>query len=98
MTPSDINDLSQKLTDLHLVIKDNHSEVQTSLTKIDCAMGTLSEKVEEHEDAIEGNGKDGLKLRVDRMEQNDSRRVWHFRTIWLAMIGVIGRVIYKAFN
>ena len=95
---SDINDLSQKLTDLHMVIKDNHSEVQTSLTKIDCNMTSLSEKVEEHEEKLEGNGKDGLILKVDRMEQNDARRTWHFRTIWVAIVAVCGRIAYKIFN
>jgi ferritin-like metal-binding protein YciE len=35
---------------------------------------------------LQDNGKPGLITRVDRLEQVESKRAWHIRTVWAAMV------------
>jgi len=43
---------------------------------------------------IDGNGKDGLKVRVDRLEQGDARRKWLLRVIVIAIAAQLATIIF----
>lgn len=46
---------------------------------------------------IEGtNDAPGMKVRVDRLEQAESRRVWTLRAIIGGVITLVGKAIYEA--
>lgn len=48
---------------------------------------------EAYHDMIYGNGKPGLQLRLDRLEQDNNRRTWQLRTIWIALLAAAGGFI-----
>lgn len=50
---------------------------------------TLMKMLEKHDRDINGNGKDGLKSEVDRLNQIEKSRRWHIRMIWAALMGSI---------
>jgi len=55
--------------------------------------------VQKHDDVIQGkNNSPGLKTKIDRLEQSEKKRAWHFRTIWGAMVGVVMKVFYDTFG
>ena len=43
---------------------------------------------------LEGNGRDGLLVRVDRLEQAEQRRSWLVRVIAAAVIGLIAKMTF----
>ncbi len=43
---------------------------------------------------LEGNGRDGLLVRVDRLEQTEQRRSWLVRVIAAAVIGLIAKLMF----
>jgi len=43
---------------------------------------------------IDGNGGNGLKVRVDRLEQQEARRVWVDRAIFIGIVGLLLQVIF----
>jgi hypothetical protein len=44
-----------------------------TLASIEGKLDNHIEKIEDHESTLFGNGKDGLKIRVDRLEQDHAR-------------------------
>ncbi|NLF30560.1 MAG: hypothetical protein GX591_06700 [Planctomycetes bacterium] len=43
---------------------------------------------------LEGNGRDGLLVRVDRLEQAEQRRSWLVRVIAAAVVGLIAKTMF----
>ncbi|MFW6145748.1 MAG: hypothetical protein ACOC7R_00275 [Planctomycetota bacterium] len=43
---------------------------------------------------LEGNGRDGLLVRVDRLEQAEQRRSWLVRVIAAVVIGLIAKMTF----
>ena len=39
------------------------------------------------DEVFDGNGRPGMKTRVDRLEVADRDRTWHIRTLWVAILG-----------
>ena len=48
----------------------------------------ITEVVNELKLTLNGNGSLGLKTRVDRLEQTDGSRKWHFRAAWAAILSM----------
>lgn len=41
------------------------------------------------DETMNGNGHPGIKTRVDRLEQNEERRAWHMRAVWVGVLTAI---------
>ena len=61
--------------------------------KLDFLLSTLEKHVKTDDahferigDVLDGNGTLGMKTRVDRLEQSESTRKWHIRTLWAAIV------------
>lgn len=49
-------------------------------------------KIRKH---LYGNGEGvGLVTRLDRLEQAEENRKWHFRTLYTSTIGIVGKLFY----
>jgi len=70
---------------------------RVTLQTLDQKLDFLLEKLTEHsakdvenftniQHSLDGNGGPGMKVRLDRIEQLESGRKWHIRTIWGAMM------------
>ena len=71
-------DVLEKLNEMHTDILLTRSDLK----------GT-QETVQEHHKTLYGNGREGLNIRVDRIETSQSTA----HKVWLAMVGVAGTVI-----
>lgn len=47
---------------------------------------------------IEGNGKPAYATRIDRLEQIEVNKKYHFSAIWSAIIALIGKLFYDWFT
>lgn len=54
---------------------------------------TLREMMSKHEKFIYGNGRDGAKVRLDRLENYSDSQRWHFRTLWTAVVGLLAATV-----
>ncbi len=54
----------------------------------------INNKLDKIIESINGNGKDGLKVRVDRVERTHGRIVWTERAFIVGAIGLVGKIIY----
>ena len=62
------------------------TQIHVNQTHLQGSVETLTGKVESMDTLLRGNGKTGLILRVDRMEQTDKRRTWIIRTVLGAVL------------
>lgn len=51
-----------------------------------------------HATFIDGNGKDGAKVRLDRLEQSSHRGRWWMRIVALPVIGLLVTKVWAAFG
>lgn len=78
---------------------------RVTLALVGAKLDTLTELVKAHiakdellfkqiYDTLDGVGKDpGIRGRVDRLEQTEEGRRWHFRTLWSLAVGTAVSVI-----
>lgn len=60
-----------------------------TLATLDYKLDLALEKLIKHEEVLDGNGKPGLIIDVDRLKQEADSRKWHVRSIWGAFIASI---------
>lgn len=54
----------------------------------------LQRIVARHDRILLGTDKaPGLHMTVDRLEQNETRRVWHLRALWTALVTMVAKTI-----
>lgn len=53
---------------------------------------------EQMSEALNGNGKPGIKTRLDRLEQFHSGLIKHFWAIWVAVLGALAPAILDLFR
>lgn len=73
----------QLLTDVRLIL--------TEVAEIRTDNKSIKSRINKHEEILNGNGHEGLVIRVDRLMQSEVSRVWHIRAIWVAIIGGVGK-------
>lgn len=64
--------------------------------KLDDVIGHLDKFTRQFEDHTKKD--DEMYIKVDRLDQSEQRRTWHFRTIWTAMLALasaIGLAYFK---
>ena len=71
-------DVLEKLNEMHTDILLTRSDLKVT-----------QEDVREHHKSLYGNGREGLTIRVDRIETSQSTA----HKLWMAMVGVAGTVI-----
>ena len=57
----------------------------------------VSDLLSEHHRTLFGNGTDGhqgLRVDVDRLKQEENRRTWHIRALWVAFLGGTAKVVF----
>ena len=60
---------------------------------MDCQAEIL-EKVNRIVEFIEGNGKPGAKIRIDRLEQVEQNRIWAWRTMFGCVAGLVLKAVF----
>lgn len=75
--PDEIKEVLEKLTDMHVDIRLMKSDLEAT-----------RQIVQEHHTTLYGNGSDGLRIRVDRIEtaHKTLSRVWLFVTAGIATL------------
>ena len=71
---------------------ESHGTLQSELIE------KLATVLEKHDHVLNGNGSDGLKVKVDRLMDREENRRWHFRAIWGAILAIGGKVVYTLFK
>lgn len=51
--------------------------------------------IERHDESI--NGKDGLKIKVDRLDQSEKHRKWSIRSLWALTSAAVVKHLYSDF-
>lgn len=70
-------------------VLDKLNEMHTDILLTRSALKVTQEDVQEHHNVLFGNGREGLKIRVDRIETSQSTA----HKMWIAMVGIAGTVI-----
>ena len=65
------------------------------LAKIELAIITLQGQVTSLHQTLIGDGRDGLGIAVDRLEQAHQRMVWNYRLIGSALIGLVVKAVWE---
>jgi Uri superfamily endonuclease len=79
---------------------------KVTLSSIDRRLDDHIQQTKEYREEIKGeiakvlsclqdNGRPGLLTRVDRLEQTESKRVWHVRTLWAAVIAAFAQLFVR---
>ena len=83
------------------ILEDQQMSLQSDVTELKIAMATMAtetkamnKKLDTVVHSIEGNGKPGLNIRVDRLEQSGRLRS---KAIWLLVAAVISACVSVAF-
>ena len=87
----------QRITDDHEMRLREAEKNQSNLIAVDEKLTTLladhKETLWNHEQALFGSGSElGLKLKVDRLDQNDQRRAWLIRSIIGCFLTIVASV------
>ena len=70
-------------------VLDKLNEMHTDILLTRSSLKVTQEDVSDHHKILYGNGREGLKIRVDRIETSQSTA----HKMWLAMVGVASTVI-----
>lgn len=70
-------------------VLDKLNEMHTDILLTRSSLKATQEDVQDHHNTLYGNGREGLKIRVDRIETSQSTA----HKMWIAMVGVAGTVI-----
>ena len=73
-------------------------KIHERLASIETKLDAFLDGHKKHSEIIFGNGDEGLKLKIDRLEVDYESRKWHFRTLWAVVIGIIGNLIFTFFK
>jgi len=76
-------------------IKIDQNEQKVRLESLGDKMDDMQIDVEKIETTLNGNGKAGYNVRMDRLEQSENRRKWLNRTLYA---GFISLVLYEIFQ
>lgn len=60
------------------------------LVRLETILLAVKEDTDHIRDALFGNGQPGIKVRLDRLEQDANRRRWQVHTVSAAVIGAVG--------
>ena len=67
-------------------------EIIERLTRIEAHVENLVNIEQEHSLLLRGNGKDGLVVRLDRLEQTGRKQSWTLRALFLALLTALAAV------
>lgn len=87
-------------TGMCLSTKDDILSLHNRLFKIETHLETLITNTDKLTTVILGDDDDhiGLVRKVDRLEQKEADRRWHFRTIWTALVALTSGLALKVFG
>lgn len=71
---------------------DAHMKAEENVSK------DIRDILKRHDELLLGNGKDGMTVRVDRLEIEHESRKWHFRSLWAIMVGVLANIVVTFFK
>lgn len=79
--------LELKMTELVTEIKNQHGNLNQMLM--------LQQRIlDRHDELLTGQGgKNGLVGRMNRADEREAIRTWNLRAIWVALLGVAGRLL-----
>jgi hypothetical protein len=82
-------------------------EISKKIGTLEVAVGSLTENIkishttmqnllEKHNDSLygDGNGKVGMNVRVDRLEQIEDNRKWHLRALWGSIVAAVLKILH----
>jgi len=74
-------------------------KIDVRLARIESKIDNAIKKGERHSRVLFGEtGADGLSGRVQTLEQSESRRTWHIRAIWTAVLGAVVSALSGVFS
>lgn len=62
---------------------------------VKCKLDLMGEKIDRLDEAIRGNGKDGLTIRIDRLETSEASRE---RLGWIVIVAMVSSMAYVIWN
>ena len=75
-------------------LRDIEVAVASLTAKVDEILSNLVTKVNNHDYVINGNGTDGLRVKIEKVLDRNENQRWHFRAIWTLLLGIAARVVY----
>jgi len=79
-------------------LKEDVAEVKTAvkflIKSTDEHQKTVMTMLKKHEEIFTGNGDAGMIKTVDRLNQAEKRRIWHFRVLWAGFLGLLGKIFF----
>lgn len=73
-------------------------KIHERLASIETKMDGFMERIEYHDSIINGNGHEGVKVKIDRLEVESSNRKWHIRTLWVVVLGAVSTIMINLFH
>lgn len=68
--------------------------IRTTINQISDSQLNTNNKLDKIAESIVGNGKIGLTTRLDRIEQIERGRKWLLRTVGVAVIGLLAKMVW----
>lgn len=69
-------------------------KIHERLAKIEGKIDSINDFICKHELIINGNGNDGIVTKVSKLVNAEQNKQWHFRSIWVLMLGLVSKVVY----
>lgn len=80
----------------------NVDDIDERLRLVEVQVARLATATErmlgQHDDILTENGREGLVVRMDRLEQVEKKRTWTIRALVTGLVALVGRVIYGLFS
>ncbi len=70
--------------------------MNATLESLDKKLDDMQADLKDVHNAIYGPrdlSKPGLAIRLDRLEQIESKRLWHIRALWVALLTLVGKLV-----
>ena len=87
----------ERIEDCQECIRTDLTDIKLRMQGLEGGMTRMMEHIEREELILRGDGsveKPGMVLRLDRLEQTEQVRRWSLRTMWIALMGMIVKLVY----
>ena len=88
------------MDEAHEMLHKIHGELIEFRSETKIRSRHVQDLLDDHHTALygDGNGKPGLRMRTDRLEQRAKRGEKHFWTLWIAAVGAAATAVFSWFN
>ncbi len=94
----DYGDIISRLSKIEISIALLTQTIDSQREKLTQNIEQFGELTVKHEKTLYGNNNIGLLTKLDRLEVSNKTQLWHFRTLWVVILGIVGKIVADLFG